>query len=206
MALPPLPEDRTSLNRFRAVNGSMSSQHSPNSDRLARHNSDKGVDRGSLTDRVHSDRVKQVTLETAGLYPLPPPSALSSYQAQAISNQYSPDSYGRYQTQTKHFSTGTVSSTSSASSRRPGGKGTLVPSSPVGTEYSFVLEDSPRQLHPSMAQRLQSSESMSTIHTFGNQSHQSRMLAPSSSIDSASIITSSSGASDKKSAKAEKKA
>lgn len=83
----------------------------------------------------------------------------------------------------------------------------MVPSSPVGTEYSFILDDPP-QTHPiTMHHHVQHMGSMSTINSFGHQSHLTRTLGPASSMgDSASIITTSSGSSDKKAAKAERKA
>ena len=185
MALPPLPEDTATLDKFRTINGSMSSQTSLN----------------GYLDKA----VKPSTLENAGLITRAPPQSLSSYQAQAISHKYSNsslDSFGRYPTKSKHFSTATASTTSSTSSRQD--LRAIVPASPVGTEFSLMFEDPPKLTmsgpyshHGSLAY---GHNSMATIPSSGG-SIMSRTTG-----ETASIMTTSSGDSSKKQLKQEKKA
>ena len=129
MTLPSLPEEGSLLNRFRAVNGSMSSQHSLNS--LRSHSPDRKdkaervLDRSALVDRVHPDRVKQSTLESAGLFPRNPPP--SSLHAQTLAHEHSRDFAGgsqSYLTPQKHnsvTSSSTAAETASILTTRSGG-------------------------------------------------------------------------------------
>lgn len=173
MALPPLPEDHRTLHRFRKVNGSMSSQTS-----LRSHHS-----------QSEKERVKQSTLESAGMINRAPPPALSSYQAQAIASasQTQTDMFGRYPKVPKHFSVATSSSSSSASSRND--PRMHPPSSPVATEYSFTLEDPPRI---TLGSHTGSMATLPSARTYA-------------STETDSIMTSSSSGS-KKQAKLDKKA
>ena len=191
MALPPLPEDARALNRFRTVNGSMASQGSQSN------HGDK-----------ERERIKHSTLENAGLIARAPPQSLSSYQAQVLSRQpsfSSLDQFGRYSSlsSSKHFSTATASSSSSISSRQDSKY--IVPPSPVGTEYSIMMDEHPQMTisAPYAFSKLGgfSHGSMTTISSMSNS-----MM--SGHGETASMLTTSSGGSSasKKALKLEKKA
>ena len=141
-------------------------------------------------------RLHQRTLESAGMFASSqrgPPTAMSSYRAQAIYAGTNQESVSRGHTVNRHFSVQTASSTSSTSSRQD--VKLIVPSSPE-TDFSFVLEEKPGRSQPLPRMPMQSTITLpSQTSTYAT-----------SSIDLTDNSSMNSGNSGKKAAKMEKKA
>ena len=138
--LPILPEDSHILNRsFRSDGGGSMSALNMTEKRLNHSSSENGLLSPSTS----------MSSRAAPSSPRAPPQSLSSYQAQAISSHFNTtDPFSRISTKVaRHFSVQTASTAmSDASSYRQSRQDvkSLVPSSPVSTEYSFTLEEPSR--------------------------------------------------------------